>query len=62
MYAGVEKEKINGLMAGYTLARVGYAISYVLVETETWSWVRNACWWPGSISCLTMLGMAGKRL
>ncbi len=57
LYTGVEMEKINGLMVGYTLARVGYAVSYVLVETETWSWARTACWWAGNIS-LTMLGMA----
>lgn len=60
--AGVETGKLNGLMALYTVARLGYAVAYVMIEGDVTSQVRGLLWWTGNICCLTMMGMAGRRL
>lgn len=62
LHAGVEMGRLNGLMAGYTVLRVGYLVSYLAIEKEKLSVVRTAFWWSGNICCLTMLVLAGKQL
>lgn len=49
-------------MALYSLARVGYAASYILIENEGGSILRTLLWWTGNVSCISMMVMAGKRL
>ncbi|KAH8781751.1 hypothetical protein F5882DRAFT_406101 [Hyaloscypha sp. PMI_1271] len=62
LHAGVPVQKLNGLMALYSLARVGYAASYILIENEGGSILRTLLWWTGNVSCISMMVMAGKRL
>jgi uncharacterized MAPEG superfamily protein len=62
MHAGVNTGTVNGLMAVYVLARVGYSLAYVLVETRSLSYIRSLMFWIGNISCVTMMVLAGKRL
>jgi len=62
LHAGVPVQKLNGLMALYSLARVGYAASYILIENEGSSILRTLLWWTGNVSCISMMVMAGKRL
>ena len=61
-YAGVPTGTLNGLMASYLLARIGYGIAYITIEKEIYSLTRSLCWWWGNLSCLAMLVLAGKRL
>ncbi len=49
-------------MAGYSVARIGYALAYVLIEKEELSLVRTAFWYAGNICCVSMMVLAGKRL
>jgi uncharacterized MAPEG superfamily protein len=46
----------------YTLARVAYAASYILIEDERASFLRSVLWWTGNTSCISMMVMAGKRM
>ncbi|KAE8445964.1 hypothetical protein EG329_012743 [Mollisiaceae sp. DMI_Dod_QoI] len=62
LHAGVSTPALNGLMAAYTLARLGYGVTYVAIDTESWSWLRTLCWWTGNMTCLTMIVLAGRRL
>jgi len=38
---------LNGLMAGYTLAKVEYAFAYVGIESEEYSRIGGYLWWTG---------------
>jgi uncharacterized MAPEG superfamily protein len=58
--AGVPYATLNGLSVWYTASRVVHTFVYVLVETESWSYVRSLCWWSGNISCMTALGLAAR--
>jgi uncharacterized MAPEG superfamily protein len=62
LHAGVDTGRLNGLMAAYTVLRVGYLVSYLAIEKEEVSVIRTVCWWSGNICCLTMLALAGKKL
>ncbi|PMD41899.1 hypothetical protein L207DRAFT_333389 [Hyaloscypha variabilis F] len=62
LHAGVSTQKLNGLMILYTLARVAYAASYILIEDERASFLRSVLWWTGNTSCISMMVMAGKRM
>lgn len=62
LHAKVPVGTLNDLMAGYTLARAAYAFAYVGIESDKYSRIRGYLWWTGNICCLTMIGMAGKRL
>jgi len=62
LHAGVPTQTLNGLMAIYSLARIGFGISYIAIESEGKSWLRTMFWWTGNISCITMMVQAGKRL
>ena len=60
--AGVDHGSMNGLMTLYTVARLAYAVAYVAIESERFSYLRSVLWWQGNLSCLMMLWLAGKRL
>jgi hypothetical protein len=62
LHAGISNQKLNGLMALYTAARVGFATSYILIESERGSFLRTFFWWMGNVCCISMLVMASKRL
>ena len=62
LHAKVETGMLNGLMALYTVARLGYAVVYVTLESDTISQIRGVIWWVGNISCLSMMYLAGKKL
>ncbi|TVY46953.1 hypothetical protein LOCC1_G003230 [Lachnellula occidentalis] len=62
LHAGVPTQTLNRLMALYSLARIGFGISYIAIERERKSWLRTLFWWTGNISCITMMVQAGKRL
>ncbi|TVY13371.1 hypothetical protein LARI1_G008903, partial [Lachnellula arida] len=62
LHAGVPSQTLNGLMAIYSLVRIGFGISYITIESEGNSWLRTLFWWAGNISCITMMVLAGKRL
>ncbi|TVY56065.1 hypothetical protein LCER1_G003706 [Lachnellula cervina] len=62
LHAGVPTQTLNGLMAIYSLARIGFGISYIAIENEGKSWLRTLFWWTGNISCITTMVIAGKRL
>lgn len=40
-----------GLGIGYTLARIGFAILYIVTENEVLSYARSICWWAGNAIC-----------
>jgi uncharacterized MAPEG superfamily protein len=62
LHAKVETGTVNGLMALYTVARLGYAVAYVTIESDTISQIRGVIWWVGNLCCLSMMWMAGKKL
>jgi hypothetical protein len=62
IYAGVPNGTINGLCFSYTVTRIAFAIAYILVGSERWSYVRSFCWYVGNICCTTLVLLAGKRL
>jgi uncharacterized MAPEG superfamily protein len=62
VHAGVDNGKMNGLMALYTVARFGYAVAYITIEGDVTSQIRGLLWWTGNICCLTMMGLAGRKL
>jgi hypothetical protein len=49
-------------MAGYTLARLAHAASYILIEDERLSFMRSVIWWCGNLACFNMLGQAAKNM
>ncbi|KAH8805993.1 hypothetical protein F5884DRAFT_467646 [Xylogone sp. PMI_703] len=61
-HAGVPTSFINGSMASYTVARIAYAIAYIVIDRPALSQLRGMCWWWGNTSCLILLWNAGKRL
>ncbi|KAE9373041.1 hypothetical protein N431DRAFT_544211 [Stipitochalara longipes BDJ] len=62
LHAGVPIQKLNGLMALYSSARVAYAASYIFIEDERASFLRSVLWWTGNASCISMMVMAGKKM
>lgn len=48
-------------MALYTVARLAYAVAYIVVERERYSPIRSAFWWVGNVCCLKMLWLAAKK-
>jgi uncharacterized MAPEG superfamily protein len=61
-FAGVERELINRAGLVYTVARVAYAVFYIMIDQTMWSLFRSAAWWVGNISCLWLLYRAGGKL
>jgi uncharacterized MAPEG superfamily protein len=61
-HAGVDKPKINGLMALYSLARLGYAAAYIFIEDDLWAHLRSTCWWFSNCCCISLFVLAGKRI
>lgn len=62
LHAKVETGTLNGIMALYTIARLAYAVAYVMIESDTTSQIRGLLWWVGNLCCLSMMWMAGKKL
>lgn len=62
VHAGVPSEIVNGIGVWYTLSRIAFGVAYILIESETGSFLRSAAWWSGNASCITALVLAGKRL
>ncbi|TVY40758.1 hypothetical protein LSUB1_G002050 [Lachnellula subtilissima] len=62
LHAGVPTQTLNGLMAIYSLARIGFGISYIAIQSKEKSWLRTLFWWTGNISCITMMVRAGKKI
>ncbi|KAH8599066.1 hypothetical protein B0O99DRAFT_34660 [Bisporella sp. PMI_857] len=60
--AKVDAPKMNGLMALYTVARLGYAVAYVAIESDSTSRVRGYLFWTGNVACMGMLWLAGRKL
>jgi len=62
LHAGVGRGVMNGLMALYTVARLGYAVAYICIGGDVTSQIRGVLWWTGNVCCLTMMGLAGRKL
>ncbi|PVH68752.1 hypothetical protein DL98DRAFT_440494, partial [Cadophora sp. DSE1049] len=62
LHAGVPTEKLNGLMAVYSLSRIGFGLAYILIENEHLALIRTVFWYAAQISCITMMAMAGNRM
>ncbi|KAK1819114.1 hypothetical protein LTR12_006429 [Friedmanniomyces endolithicus] len=60
--AGVPATDVNTTGLAYTVARVGYAIAYVLIDAPSFSQVRGMCWWVGNLTCLRLLWVGGSAL
>jgi uncharacterized MAPEG superfamily protein len=61
-HAGVPTQTINAAGLSYTLARICYAVIYILVDHPKWSQLRGMTWWWGNLSCFALLYHAGKSL
>ncbi|KAM0813926.1 hypothetical protein AB5N19_13925 [Seiridium cardinale] len=61
-FARVEPELVNRAGLVYTVARLAYGVSYILVDQQLWSLTRSVAWWVGNISCLWLLRRAGTKL
>lgn len=53
MMAKLPASTINSIGLVYTLARIAYVYSYVVIETKGWSFVRTLLWWTSNICCIT---------
>jgi len=62
LHAGVEKARMNGFMALYSLSRVVYATAYITIESDGWSRIRSYSWWIGNLSCVGLIYFGGKKL
>ena len=62
LHAGVERTKVNGLMAMYSVARLAYATAYICIEDENWSRVRGYFWWTGNTACIGLMYLAGRKI
>ncbi|KAF9884244.1 hypothetical protein FE257_001976 [Aspergillus nanangensis] len=60
--AGVSPQTINAAGLTYTVARVGYAAVYILVDRPALSQLRGITWWVGNLTCLYLLWEAGRLL
>lgn len=60
--AGVRPETINRAGLAYSLGRIAYGVSYILIEDDTVALARTVFWWIGNGSCLVLLWRAGKLL
>merc|ERR1712225_152768 len=49
LHAGVPTEKLNGLMAVYSLSRIGFGLAYVFIENEHLALVRTVFWYAAQI-------------
>ncbi|KAF4625543.1 hypothetical protein G7Y89_g12627 [Cudoniella acicularis] len=61
VHAGVPAQTVNGLMAAYTLSRVGYAIAYITISSKKLSLIRSTFFWVGNISCISLFVAAWRR-
>ncbi|KAH9986167.1 hypothetical protein F4779DRAFT_632445 [Xylariaceae sp. FL0662B] len=61
-FARVKPEAVNLAGLVYTVARIAYGISYILIEDDLWAVSRGVFWWVGNGSCLWLLWKAGKLL
>lgn len=62
LHAGVHKGRLNGCMALYSAARLGYAACYICIEHKLWSQLRGVCFWGGNAACVALVWEAGRRL
>ncbi|KAH9214566.1 hypothetical protein DL95DRAFT_365715 [Leptodontidium sp. 2 PMI_412] len=62
LHAGVPTEKLNGLMAAYSVSRVGFGLAYILIENEHLALIRTVFWYAGNVACVAMMVLAGKRM
>ena len=60
--AGLGGEVVNGAGLAYTLARVGYAATYIFVESPTLSGLRGVFWWASNVVCLRLFWIGGKAI
>ncbi|KAK0289167.1 hypothetical protein LTR35_000542 [Friedmanniomyces endolithicus] len=60
--AGMPATDVNATGLAYTVARVGYAIAYVLIDAPSFSQVRGVSWWAGNLTCLRLLWVGGRSL
>jgi uncharacterized MAPEG superfamily protein len=60
--AGVRPEIVNRAGLVYTVARIAYCISYILIADDTWAVSRALSWWAGNGSCFWLLWEAAKYL
>jgi uncharacterized MAPEG superfamily protein len=49
-----------GLGAGYTVARILYAVAYIVTTNELWSYGRSLLWWAGNIVCFWAIGVGAR--
>lgn len=62
LLARLPASTVNLVGAVYTLARVGFAVAYVLVERQRWSWVRTGFWWVSNVCCITAVVKSANAL
>lgn len=60
--AGVDASTINYRCAIYTVARIGYAVAYLTIETYKLSGLRTLFWYVGTLTCLNLLWSTGTIL
>jgi uncharacterized MAPEG superfamily protein len=62
LHAKVETRTMNGIMALYTISRLGYGVAYIVIENDMIAQIRGGFWWLGNLSCLSLMWMAGRKL
>ncbi|PPJ60773.1 hypothetical protein CBER1_02340 [Cercospora berteroae] len=60
--AGLPTDVINRTGAYYTLARLAYVASYVLITDAKLALLRGVAWWASNIICLKLVWLGGKAL
>ncbi|KAK4222680.1 hypothetical protein QBC38DRAFT_73136 [Podospora fimiseda] len=54
-FSGVDRHLVNRWSLAYTVARIAYGISYILIERRRLAQIRGVLWWAGNVSCFGLL-------
>ena len=60
--AGVETSSINVACAAYTISRIIYAISYLVIEKHQLTYIRSLAWWASNFACIRLFWAAGQAM
>jgi len=55
-------DEVLGLGVGYTVARVLFAVAYILTENEILSYGRSLVWWAGNAVCFWGIIMGARGI
>ena len=60
--AGLPHGMINRTGAYYTVARVVYTVSYVMITDAKLALLRGVAWWASNVICLRLIWLGGKAV